>query len=143
MDIWQQIKTVGWNGEWYFLSIIDDFSGWVAIYPLCEKSEVLEVIKCHVARAKRQFGKKLKTLRCDNSSEFQDKYFKQYCSKSGIKQEFTNVNSPEQDGVCEGFNQTALNCVRSILSDNGLSHKFWPDGVLYFSYMWNRICHKG
>ena len=24
-----------------------------------------------------------------------------------------------------------------------MSHKFWPDAVLYFSYTWNCICHKG
>ena len=53
MDIWGLIKTVGRNGERYFLSIIDDYSRRVAVYPLREKSEVFEVVRCHVACAKR------------------------------------------------------------------------------------------
>ena len=65
MDIWRLIKTEGRNGEWYFLSIIDDFSHRVAVYPLREKSEVFEVVKSHVARAERQLGKKLKDLRSE------------------------------------------------------------------------------
>ena len=76
----------------------------------------------------------VRNLRSDNGSEFKNKYFKRYCSKSGIKQEFTNVHSPEQDGVCEHFNQTTHSYLKSILSDSSLSHKFWPDTVLYFSY---------
>ena len=85
------------------------------MYPLREKSKVFEVVRCHVARAERQLNKKLKVLRSDNGSEFKNEHFRQYCSRSEIKQEFMNVHTPEQDGVCGCFNQTALNCIRSIL----------------------------
>ena len=37
-------------------------------------------------------------------TEFNNKHFTDFCNKSGIKHEFTNFYSPEQDGVCERAN---------------------------------------
>ncbi|GBM10016.1 hypothetical protein AVEN_179812-1, partial [Araneus ventricosus] len=44
--------------------------------------------------------------------------------------------------TAERYNQTALDCSRCMLADSGLDNKFWPDAILCFTYVWNRICHK-
>ncbi|GBN43432.1 Retrovirus-related Pol polyprotein from transposon TNT 1-94 [Araneus ventricosus] len=142
MDTWGPIKVTGRNGERYYLSIIDDFSKKTSVYPLREKSEVFRVFKNHVSRAERFIGRKVKCIRTDNGSEFANDNFKTFCADNGIKHEFTNIYTPEQNGVAERYNQTALDCSRCMLADGGLDNKFWPDAVLCFTYVWNRICHK-
>ncbi|GBM61600.1 Retrovirus-related Pol polyprotein from transposon TNT 1-94 [Araneus ventricosus] len=142
MDTWGPIKVTGRNGERYYLSIIDDFSKKTSVYPLREKSEVFRVFKNHVSRAERFIGRKVKCIRTDNGSEFTNDNFKTFCADNGIKHEFTNIYTPEQNGVAERYNQTALDCSRCMLADSGLDNKFWPDAILSFTYVWNRICHK-
>ncbi|GBM45648.1 Retrovirus-related Pol polyprotein from transposon TNT 1-94 [Araneus ventricosus] len=142
MDTWGPIKVTGRNGERYYLSIIDDFSKKTSVYPLREKSEVFRVFKNHVSRAERFIGRKVKCIRTDNGSEFTNDNFKTFCADNGIKHEFTNIYTPDQNGVAERYNQTALDCSRCMLADSGLDNKFWPDAILCFTYVWNRICHK-
>ncbi|GBL80245.1 Retrovirus-related Pol polyprotein from transposon TNT 1-94 [Araneus ventricosus] len=127
MDTWGPIKVTGRNGERYYLSIIDDFSKKTSVYPLKENSEVFRVFKNHVSRAERFIGRKVKCIRTDNGSEFNNDNFKTFCADNGIKHEFTNIYTPEQNGVAERYNQTALDCSRCMLADNGLDNKFWPD----------------
>ena len=143
LDVWGPISDVGRNGEKYFLSIIDEFSRKTAIYPMRHKTEVFEIFERHVSRSELMTGHKLKRIRTDNGTEFNNSHFSNFCNKSGVKHEFTNFYTPEQDGVCERANQTILNCVRSILTHSGMPAKFWPDAAIYYSYSWNRLCHRG
>ena len=55
---------------------------------------------------------------------------------------FTTVYTSEQNGICERANQTILNGIQTILTDSGLPHNFWPEGVKYFHYSWNRVCQR-
>lgn len=32
---------------------------------------------------------------------------------------------------------------RTILSESGLNKKFWPEAILSFVHVWNRVCHHG
>ncbi|GFY59246.1 retrovirus-related Pol polyprotein from transposon TNT 1-94 [Trichonephila inaurata madagascariensis] len=32
---------------------------------------------------------------------------------------------------------------RTVLSESGLDKSFWPEVVLYFVHVWNRLCHSG
>ena len=143
LDVWGPISDVGRCGEKYFLCIIDEFSRKTAIYPMRHKTEVFEIFKRHVSRSELMTGHKLKHIRTDNGTEFNNKNFSEFCSKSGVRHEFTNFYTPEQDGVCERANQSILNCVRSILTHSGIPSKFWPDAAIYYAYSWNRLCHRG
>lgn len=143
MDTWGPTQTIGKNGERFFLSIIDDFSRKTAVYPLREKSGIFEVVKRHILRAERFLGLRVKFLRTDNGKEFQNEAFGNFCNNTGINHEFTNFYSPEENGPCERFNQTILNCVRAMIKSTNLPMDFWPEGCMYFSYTWNRTCHKG
>lgn len=142
-DVWGPINVPGRNGEKYFLSIIDDFSRKTVVYPFQDKSQVFSIFQKHIARAERFLNTKLKFLRTDNGTEYNNDRFRVYCEEAGIQHEFTNTFTPEQNGPCERFNQTVLNNVRTILHESGMPYKFWPDAAIYFAYSWNRVCHKG
>ena len=54
----------------YILTVIDDYSRFVFMALLCEKSEAKEELKILMKRKENETGKKLKAIRSDNGSEF-------------------------------------------------------------------------
>ncbi|GFS84307.1 CCHC-type domain-containing protein [Trichonephila clavipes] len=44
--------------------------------------------------------------------------------------------------VIERLNRTVIDGARTVLSERGLDKSFWPDAVLYFVHVWNRLCHS-
>ncbi|GBN86377.1 Retrovirus-related Pol polyprotein from transposon TNT 1-94 [Araneus ventricosus] len=60
----------------------------------------------------------------------------------GIKMERTSVYTPEQNGVAERFNRTAVEGIRSMLQDSGLKPQFWAEALLTFVHVKNRCVHK-
>ncbi|GBM39914.1 hypothetical protein AVEN_250233-1 [Araneus ventricosus] len=81
-------------------------------------------------------------IRTDNGMEFCYTEFNKFLEEQGIHAERTNVYSPEQNGVSERFNYTAMDAIKAMLKDSGLINGFWVEALLCFTYVWNRVCHK-
>jgi len=141
MDLCGPLQTQSVEGHRYFLSIIDDFSRKATLYPLRDKTEVLNCFIRFQKRAERFTGQKIVNVRTDNGLEFCHTEFNILFEDQGIRAERTNTYSPEQNGVAERFNYTAVDAVRTNLRDSGLEDKFWSEALLYFAYSWNRLCH--
>ncbi|GBN31024.1 Retrovirus-related Pol polyprotein from transposon TNT 1-94 [Araneus ventricosus] len=62
--------------------------------------------------------------------------------QQGINHEKTNPCTPEQNGVAERYNSTALDGVKTLLKSNAVAQRFWGEALLCFTYTWNRVCHK-
>ena len=85
----------------------------------------------------------MKAIPTDNGSEFIIENFKRFCERYGIKHEKTNPYTPQQNGAAERVNRTVLDGARTILSDSNLDKSFWPEAILAFVHVWNRLCHRG
>ncbi|GBN60625.1 Retrovirus-related Pol polyprotein from transposon TNT 1-94 [Araneus ventricosus] len=81
-------------------------------------------------------------MRSDNGLEFCHKEFENFLTKLGIKMERTSLYTPEQNGIAEKFNRTAMDGVRAMLHDSGLQPKFWAEALLTFVHAKNRCEHK-
>ncbi|UYV74938.1 DCTN3 [Cordylochernes scorpioides] len=55
--------------------------------------------------------------------------------------ERTSTYSPEQNGIAERFNRTAIEGVRAMLLDSGLQPRFWAEALNTFVYTKNRCEH--
>ncbi|GBN07472.1 Retrovirus-related Pol polyprotein from transposon TNT 1-94 [Araneus ventricosus] len=142
MDIWSPSPVKSLGGNLYFLSIIDGFSRKIDVYIIKRKSEVLECFKKYLYRSERELNVKLKCVQTDNGLEFCSNAFEQLVSGLGIKMERTSVYTPEQNGVAERFNRTAVEGIRSMLQDSGLKPQFWVEVLLAFVHVKNRCVHK-
>lgn len=69
-DLWGPYRTTSSCGAHYFLTIVDDFTHAVWIYLLVDKKDVMRTLFQFFAYVERQFGKKVKTFRSDNGTEF-------------------------------------------------------------------------
>jgi hypothetical protein len=141
MDLWGPAPVKSLGGKKYFLSIIDDYSRKIDIYTIKDKTEVLACFKDYLVKSERELGIKLKAIRTDNGLEFANQAFENYLSDLGIKIQRTSVYTPEQMGVCERFNRTAMNGVRAMLLDSGLKPNFWGEALNTFVYIRNRCPH--
>ncbi|GFW56864.1 retrovirus-related Pol polyprotein from transposon TNT 1-94 [Trichonephila clavipes] len=142
MDLCGPIPTESQGGNKYFLSIIDDYSGKVTVFPIRNKSDVFHTFIRFQKRAERFQSKKVIAVRTDGGLEFCNKDMDNFLTELGIKHEVTNSYSPEMNGVAERFNLTALDGIKTLLKSSEVPHKFWGEALLCFTYAWNRICHK-
>ena len=72
------------------------------------KSDAFEAFKHFKNLAETKKGMKVKTLRLDRGGEFTSDEFTNYCLKHGIKRQLTAPYSPQQNGVVERKNRTAV-----------------------------------
>ncbi|GFU83345.1 retrovirus-related Pol polyprotein from transposon TNT 1-94 [Trichonephila clavipes] len=142
MDLCGPMPTESQGGNKYFLSIIDDYSGKVTVFPIRNKSDVFHTFIRFQKRAERFLSKKVIAVRTDGGLEFCNKDMDNFLTELGIKHEVTNSYTPEMNGVAERFNLTALDGIKTLLKSSEVPHKFWGEALLCFTYAWNRICHK-
>ncbi|GFW88416.1 retrovirus-related Pol polyprotein from transposon TNT 1-94 [Trichonephila clavipes] len=142
MDLSGPMPTESQGGNKYFLSIIDDYSRKVTVFPIRNKSDVFHTFIRFQKRAERFLSKKVIAVRTDGGLEFCNKDMDNFLTELGIKHEVTNSYTPEMNGVAERFNLIALDGIKTLLKSSEVPHKFWGEALLCFTYAWNRICHK-
>ncbi|GFU34319.1 retrovirus-related Pol polyprotein from transposon TNT 1-94 [Trichonephila clavipes] len=142
MDLCGPMPTESQGGNKYCLSIIDDYSRKVTVFPIRNKSDVLHTFIRFQKRAEPFLSKKVIAVRTDGGLEFCNKDMDNFLTELGIKHEVTNSYTPEMNGVAERFNLTALDGIKTLLKSSEVPHKFWGEALLCFTYAWNRICHK-
>ncbi|PNX65799.1 cysteine-rich receptor-like protein kinase 25-like protein, partial [Trifolium pratense] len=59
-------------------------------------------------------------------------------SEYGIKRQLTAAYTPQQNGVSERKNRTLMNVVRSMLNGRNVPKRFWPEAVVWATYVINR-----
>nr|GEU85829.1 hypothetical protein [Tanacetum cinerariifolium] len=72
---------------------------------------------------------RVKIISCDNEGEFRNKEMNDLCSRKGIKREFSNARTPQQNGVAKRRNRTLIEAARTMLADAKLPVTFWAEAV--------------
>nr|GEU82896.1 ribonuclease H-like domain-containing protein [Tanacetum cinerariifolium] len=62
-----------------------------------------------------------------------------FCLQKGIKREFSNAKTPQQNGVAERRNKTLIEAARTMLVDAKLPVTFWAEAVNTACYVQNRV----
>src|SRR3954463_458237 len=84
---------------------LDTKSCRLQIYFMKNKPQAPQKFKYYKSFMETQKNKKLKILRTDNGGEYVSKDFKYYCKESGIRLQYTALDSPAQNGILERLNQ--------------------------------------
>ena len=85
--------------------LIDDYTRMTWATFLKEKSETFMKFKAFKALVEHERNQK-KCLRSYNSGEFTSNEFNGFCEKHGIKRQFSEAKTPQQNGVAERRNRT-------------------------------------
>ena len=106
------------------------------------KSETFGKFKEFLAKAEKQLGKSLKTLRSDRGGEYLDNEFEDYLLEHGIVSQLTAPRTPQQNGVADRRNRTLLDMVRSMMSYSSLPPSFWGYALQTAIYILNVVPSK-
>ncbi|GJZ00343.1 putative ribonuclease H-like domain-containing protein [Tanacetum coccineum] len=63
----------------------------------------------------------------------------EFCGSKGIKREYSNARTPQQNGVAERKNRTLIEVARTMLADSFLPNTFWAEAVSTACYVLNRV----
>nr|GEV60820.1 retrovirus-related Pol polyprotein from transposon TNT 1-94 [Tanacetum cinerariifolium] len=77
--------------------------------------------------------------KCDNRGEFRNKKMNDFCSRKGIKREYSNARTPQQNGVAERRNRILIEVARTMLADAKLPVTFWAEAVNTACYVQNKV----
>nr|GEY52316.1 hypothetical protein [Tanacetum cinerariifolium] len=88
---------------------------------------------------KNQLNKKVKAIRCDNGTKFKNAKLIALCGEKGIKRDYSNARTPQQNRVAERKNKTLIEAARSMLADSKLPTMFWTEAVSTTCYVLNRV----
>nr|GEX68633.1 copia protein [Tanacetum cinerariifolium] len=75
---------------------------------------------------------------CDNGGEFKNQEMNEFFTKKGIRREFSNARTPQQNGVTERRNRTLIEAARTMLADVKLPDTFWAEAVNTAYYVQNK-----
>nr|GEY24093.1 putative ribonuclease H-like domain-containing protein [Tanacetum cinerariifolium] len=75
----------------------------------------------------------------DNGTEFKNHDLIELCGLKGIKREYSNATTPQQNGVAERKNRTLIEAARTMLADLFLPTTFWAEAVNTACYVLNRV----
>ncbi|GJT03178.1 putative ribonuclease H-like domain-containing protein [Tanacetum coccineum] len=123
----------------YCLVITDDFSRFSWVFFLRTKDETSAILKDFIRQIENQLNQKVKTIRSDNGTEFKNKEVIEFCGLKGIKREYSNARTPQQNGVAERKNRTLIEAARTMLADSFLPNTFWAEAVSTACYVLNRV----
>lgn len=142
-DVCGPMQVKSFKGDLYFVTFIDDFSKKVYLYFLKQKNEVFETFKRFKTLVENQTGEKIKQIRSDNGTEYDNGQMNKICDEYGIVHQHSLPYTPEQNGVAERFNRTLVEKARCMLADSKLSKKFWAEAINTSCYLANISPHSG
>ncbi|GJX09060.1 putative ribonuclease H-like domain-containing protein [Tanacetum coccineum] len=139
MDLFGPTSVRSVNHKTYCLVITDDFSRFSWTFFLRTKDETSAILKDFIRQIENQLNQKVKIIRCDNGTEFKNKEVIEFCGLKGIKREYSNARTPQQNGVAERKNRTLIEAARTMLADSFLPNTFWAEAVSTACYVLNRV----
>jgi transposase InsO family protein len=97
------------------LTIVHDFSCFVWIFFLKQKSDNSITVRTSFQYVERQFGNKIEHIHRDNRGEYISNKLEDIFLMSAVFQELTLPFSPESNGIRERFYQIINTIVRSMI----------------------------
>ncbi|KAL0303170.1 UNVERIFIED_CONTAM: Retrovirus-related Pol polyprotein from transposon TNT 1-94 [Sesamum radiatum] len=135
-------NTLSKGGKKYYISFVDDYSGYTKIYLLRTKDEATEIFLKYKCEVENQLDKRIKRLRTDRGGEYSTNFLKEFCENNDIIHETSAPYTPQQNGIAERKNRTLKEMMNAMLLSSGMPDNMWGEAVLSACYVLNRVPHK-
>ncbi|KAL0345271.1 UNVERIFIED_CONTAM: Retrovirus-related Pol polyprotein from transposon RE1 [Sesamum radiatum] len=122
-----------------FEDFADDHSRSTWTYLMKYKSQAVSVLKAFHRMIFTQFGKRIKTIRSDNGTEFLSLECQNFMIEEGIVHQRTCTHTPQQNGVVEIKHKHLLQIARALMFQSNMPAMFWSEALLTATYIINRL----
>lgn len=136
-DVCGPMSVTSFGGSRYYVTFIDEFSGFITVVPIARKSDVASAFKKYHPWLERKYDCKLKRLHCDGGGEY--RALAGYLESEGIELQQTPPYSPEQNGIAERANRTLMESARSMILHAKMPRAFWAEAVVHAADIRNRF----
>ena len=128
----------GLDGSRYWLTIVDDWTGWVEIIPIPRRQGFIIESLCFFLDHNERPERKCRRIRLDRIPEQVGEEMKFVLFSRAIKAEVTGVGQHQQNGVAERAHRSIHDRVGPTLAHARLPAKFWPEIARTAAYLSNR-----
>lgn len=132
-----EVPTAGTGGERYFLTVVEEYSSYIDVIPVQQKSSIAQELISVIARWERQTESKVKVVRTDRGTEFLNKTFHGFCATNGVHTEMSAAYTPQQNGVAERANRTIKEKARTLLLGVNADCSLWNEAIQTAAYLHN------
>ncbi|GKA32640.1 putative ribonuclease H-like domain-containing protein [Tanacetum coccineum] len=139
MDLFGPTFVKSINHASYCLVITDDCTRFSWVFFLATKDETSGILQNFIRQIENQLNHRVKIIRSDNGTEFNNRDMLEFCGNNGIKQEYSNARTPQQNKVAERMNRTLIEAARTMLAGSLLPTTFWAEAVSTACYIFNRL----
>ncbi|GJU84668.1 putative ribonuclease H-like domain-containing protein [Tanacetum coccineum] len=139
MDLFGPTSVKSINHANYCLVIIDDCTRFSWVFFLASKDETSGILQNFIRQIENQLSNRVKIIRSDNGTEFKNRDMLEFCGNKGIKQEYSNARTPQQNGVAKRMNRALIKAARTMLANSLLPTTFWAEAVSTACYIFNRV----
>ena len=120
MDLFGPTQYTSIGGNKYSCVIVDDYTRYIWVFFLVDKSDVFATFKSFVKGIHNEFETTIKRVRSDNGSEFKNTRIDEF----GIRHQLSAKYTPQSNGFVERKNRTLIDMARSMLSEYNVSQSF-------------------
>ncbi|CAI7862379.1 unnamed protein product, partial [Closterium sp. NIES-53] len=148
MDVRGPARVSGQGRERYFLLVVDDYTRYITVFPLCSKGQVVDVlvpwIRAVRLQLRERFGQDQPVLRLhsDRGGEFSFDLLRDLCCGEGITQSITLSASLQQNGIAEHRIGLVMEVARTSMIHAAAPHFLWPFAVQNAAHqvnLWPRV----
>ena len=132
----------GYDGLQYLMVVIDDFTRFINVYLLKDRSQALFALKKYRQEMESRIGKKLRAIRSDQARELQSKEFNDYLMNNQIRREKSTAHLSQQNGIAERAIQEINKIARKNMIAASAPKKYWPEAVRIAGHQVNMTPHS-
>jgi len=136
VDVWGLYSLSSIHGHKYFLTIVDDYSRYTCVFPLKQKSEVVNILEDFVVFIQIQIETTIKVIRSDNGTGF---FMTNFFSNKRIIHQTSCVNTPQQNSIVERKYGHLLNVARALMIQSHLPKIYWSYSVIHAAHIINML----
>ncbi|KAI5345179.1 hypothetical protein L3X38_013056 [Prunus dulcis] len=136
-DVWGPSQHKSIDGFRYYVSFIDECTGYLWLYPLFNKYGVFEEFLKFYALVTNQFKATIQYFQSDGGGEFISRQFSSFLDSKGIIHQVSCPYTPQQNGLVERKNRHIIETALTLLVASALPDKFWFHSVAHAAYLIN------
>lgn len=141
-DVFKPVNSPSVRGRRFMVTVIDNYSRFLWVAFMKEKSEALTKFKAFQIEAKKLTGRRVKILCSNNGGEYVSHELNECLNDCKIRRQITCSYTPQQHGVSERKNRHLAETYGSIMHSKNVRGRFWAKAMKNSAFVVNRLPQK-
>ncbi|CAL8120112.1 unnamed protein product [Prunus armeniaca] len=138
-DVWEPSTCIDLGGYRYYLTLIDDCTWFMWVFPLINKSDVFSIFCKFYAYIVNHYQAHVQFFQFDGGGKYTSKVFTEFLASKGIVHHISCPYIPQQHRVAERKNRHIIEVGLALLTTTSLPLQFWYYVVTHATFLINKM----